>query len=319
MAILPDNIGQTTTSLKCGGVAIRKLAAHRYRHGKWTSTSHASSFSEPLVTSFKVLCWNVGYRYEEPYEHHWAKSFVKELKRRLGPSSSASAEGAKTAPCCVVLLQEVQRDALHALYSDDWIRQTMIAVPVPPSISDSSGSLGATVQNVTLVSRTIPVSQALHVSFFNSQMARHAVVVDLKFYAPADQQSPKNQQKQMSSRLRNVRIINVQLESFKNGGGARDDQTKFLLSELSNDHSFYGVLLGVDVKDVPADDAVISPNQDERTSRVVVQEPVSRGNETLTSKSLIVLRKRLGPSETPMEGVRVAKSRSGIIGNIHLT
>lgn len=328
MSILPDKIGKTVTSLECGGVVVRKLAVQRYRHGRWTSTSHASSFTEPLATSFKVLCWNVDCVYAEPYEQHWARSFVKELKRRLEPLRPLSSEpGASEerrhmpAPCCVVLLQGVQRETEKLLFSDEWIRQNMLAVPASPSISESQGSLsvplGATIHNITLISRTIPVSQAFHISFFNSQTARHAVVVDLKFYAPRDSQKLRTSP---ITRVREVRIINVQLESFERGAEARKDQVRFLLHEIGKDPALHGVLLGVDVKDIPPSDTVVSPSQEERTSRVIVQEPASMkssGND-LTSKSIVVLRNRLGQGRVAMEGVRVGKSRSGIAGDVQL-
>jgi tyrosyl-DNA phosphodiesterase 2 len=154
-----------------------------FKDGRWGPTQGTSDGIPPI--SFHLISWNVDYssdavrpRFEAAIDH---------IRTIVLPSTDEQ----PLVPC-ILLLQEVDEDALESLWNHSWVQKNFLVV----GDKDSSWPSESTYGNVTLVSKFIPITNASTLVFANSGMGRFASIVDVAY-----------------GKNRNLRIANVHLES----------------------------------------------------------------------------------------------------------
>ena len=146
-------------------------------------------------------------------------------------------------PCCI-LLQEVHVRAFHVILDNDWVRKHFTITPVTPEKWPNRSVYG----NVTLVSRSIPVSQAWSLEFGGSEMSRNAFLVDLKLDVPEHGTPPVT-----------LRVANTHLESLPRGAGSRPLQMS-LIAKLLKESGLHGGIVGGDMNAIGPSDIPIVAN-----------------------------------------------------------
>lgn len=156
--------------------------------------------------------------------------------------------GQQPHPCCI-LLQEVDAEAMPKLLEHEWLRQYFSIVPT--TCEDwSMPNYG----NVTLVSRTVPVLSAQILTFGNSMMGRHSIIVDLLLDGRSTSSSEDEEESGPSTVT--VRVANVHLESLPMGTSARPLQLSAVAKTLQEDGIYVGVVAG-DMNDITPQDRLI--------------------------------------------------------------
>jgi tyrosyl-DNA phosphodiesterase 2 len=149
-------------------------------------------------------------------------------------------------PCCI-LLQEVHVRAFQAILDNEWVRRHFAITPVTPERWPNYNIYG----NVTLVSRSIPVCHAWSLEFANSEMARNALLVDLKLGVPEHGEEE-------SKPPVTIRIANTHLESLPQGASARPLQL-LLIAKMLEEHGMHGGIVCGDMNAIgPSDIPIVA-------------------------------------------------------------
>jgi tyrosyl-DNA phosphodiesterase 2 len=113
-------------------------------------------------------------------------------------------------PPCLILLQEVERDAFLALLAHPWVQAWFMVVPGSPQEGwPQGGSHGY--GTVTLIARSVMLTSSACVHFEESRMGRNALVTDVLLGGAEPQ-------------ARVLRVINTHLESLPSGAQRRAAQ-----------------------------------------------------------------------------------------------
>ncbi|KAL4074909.1 Endonuclease/exonuclease/phosphatase [Scleroderma yunnanense] len=210
----------------------RALRAVRYssRKRRWMQTSNcANGIREPMPSWMRLVSWNVDFAAKNPKRRLIAAlAYIqREVFRCMTPSE-------RPEPCCI-LLQEVSISAFTMILTNEWVQRYFVVVPT----STDKWPYGATYGTVTLVSRTVPVSNAFTIDFGNSHMRRNALFVDVKLCVPVPPHMPR-----LSDGIVTVRIANTHLESLPVGEEARPLQLRLIAEALQEYELRGGVVAG---------------------------------------------------------------------------
>ncbi|KAI6039904.1 Endonuclease/exonuclease/phosphatase [Pisolithus marmoratus] len=222
----------------------RPLRAGRYseRERRWVQTSHcARGVREPLPSCLRLVSWNVDSQTKDP-----KKRLIAALVHLQREVFRCQTPAARPEPCCI-LLQEVSVGAFTMILTNDWVQRCFLVVPT----STDKWPAGARYGTVTLVSRTVPLSNAFTIDFGNSSMWRNAIFVDLKLNVPALPHTPR-----LSDGIVTVRIANTHLESLPMGEAARPMQLQ-LISEMLQEYDLRGGVVAGDMNAIGASDMTI--------------------------------------------------------------
>ncbi|KAI0833452.1 Endonuclease/exonuclease/phosphatase [Trametes gibbosa] len=170
-----------------------------------------------IPSELRLVTWNVDFM-----APHSDARFLHILSYLQKSTLSAPPE-----PSCI-LLQELDAKSFAALLASDWVRKHYAVVP------DSTKEwCDHHYGNATLVSRSIPVQNVKKMNFYNSQMGRTAIFVDIPIRPWAD-----------SDELRVVRVANTHLESLPQGTSRRPAQLKAIAELLCAEGVDGGVVGG---------------------------------------------------------------------------
>jgi len=225
-------------------------ARYSLRHKTWRRTSKsAKNIVEPLPSSIKLVTWNIDFSASN------AKIRLKTALTHIQNDVLKCKGGERPPPCCI-LLQEIIREAFRTIFDNEWVQQYFIIAPRkidewPP---------GAYYGNVTLTSRTVPVSGVYSLEF-ESRMERNALFVDLKLSVPAP-----------ASRIVTLRVGNTHLESLPTPGAAlRPVQLGLVADVLKEDDLLGGIVCG--------DMNAISPSDSGLTEKVGLEDACKEGED----------------------------------------
>lgn len=210
----------------------RPLRAVRYSSHKrrWMQTSNcANGIREPMPSWMRLASWNVDFAAKNP-----KKRLVAALAYIQREVFGCRMPSERPDPCCI-LLQEVSVSAFTTILTNEWVQRYFVVVPS----STDKWPYSATYGTVTLVSRTVPVSNAFTIDFGNSQMRRNALFVDVKLCVPVSPHMP-----QLSDGIVTVRIANTHLESLPAGEQARPLQMRLIAESLQEYDLRGGVVAG---------------------------------------------------------------------------
>jgi len=188
-----------------------------------------------LPSTLRLLTWNVDFLTENASERLGAA--LGHIQRDV--FRCRAGEGPE--PCCI-LLQEVHIEAFHVILDNEWVRQHFAIAPVSPDKWPPHAEYG----NVTLVSRTIPISEVWSLEFESSAMSRNALLVDLKL-----------SESDSDSRVVTLRVANTHLESLSLGEKVRPVQMG-LIAKLLKEKGIDGGIVGGDMNAIGASDAGIA-------------------------------------------------------------
>lgn len=222
----------------------RLLRAVRYssRKRRWMQTSNcANGIREPMPSWMRLVTWNVDFAAKKP-----KKRLVAALGYIQREVFGCSTPSQRPDPCCI-LLQEVSVSAFTVILTNDWVQRYFV---VTPSSTDK-WPCNATYGTVTLVSRTIPVSNAFTIDFGNSQMRRNALFVDVKLCVPVSPHMPR-----LSNGIVTVRIANTHLESLPVGEPARPLQMR-LIAESLQEYELRGGIVAGDMNAIGPSDTTL--------------------------------------------------------------
>jgi tyrosyl-DNA phosphodiesterase 2 len=221
------------------------LRAVRYssRKKRWALTSNcAKGVREPLPSSIRLVTWNIDFASSDK-----KKRFLTALSYLQHHVLGCHIASERPEPCCI-LLQEVHVSVFTQILNVEWVRRYFIVVPTGTDKWPEHAIYG----NVTLVSRTIPVVNAFHIVFGNSEMNRTAVFVDIKLSIPALEDEPR-----LSRGIVTLRIANTHLESLPSGSIARPRQLKLVAHALREDGLLGGIVAG-DMNAIgPSDERIV--------------------------------------------------------------
>lgn len=127
---------------------------------------------------------------------------------------------------------------------------------------------GAWYGNVTLISRTIPVSDAYSLEY-DSEMQRNALIIDLKLSVPPNAARRKAQSKLQFVTLR---VANTHLESLPSPGARLRTEQLGLVAEVLREEELVGGIVCGDMN-------AICPSDVELTSKVGLTDAWKGGND----------------------------------------
>jgi tyrosyl-DNA phosphodiesterase 2 len=147
------------------------------------------------------------------------------------------------------------QDAFRTILDNEWVQQYFVVAPQnvdewPP---------GAHYGNVTLTSRTVPVSGVDSLEY-DSHMNRNALFVDLKLSVPA------------TSRIVTLRVGNTHLESLPTPGAAMRPVQLGLVAEVLKEEDLFGGIVCGDMN-------AISPSDIGLTEKVGLMDAYREGEE----------------------------------------
>lgn len=226
----------------------RPLRAARFsaREGRWIQTSNCSrGIREPLPSWIRLVSWNVDFQTKNPKKRLMAALLY--LQREVFRCQTATE---RPDPCCI-LLQEVSVGSFTMILTSEWVQRYFVVVPT----STDKWPASATYGTVTLVSRTVPVSNAFTIEFGNSSMMRNAIFVDVKLSVPAPPHTPR-----LSDGVVTVRVANTHLESLPQGAAARPTQLR-LISEALQEYELRGGVVAGDMNAIGPSDATLAEDE----------------------------------------------------------
>ena len=138
---------------------------------EWTKLALPHNSGVAVPSMIRVVSWNVDFM--ASYSEHRVRCILDHLQNTVIQETEIA-----TSPP-ILLLQEVEDDALQAILEHTWIRNNFNVSPI--SREDWTSSYGS----VTLVHKSIPVSKVFKINFEKSVMGRFALLVDLKLGNPA--------------------------------------------------------------------------------------------------------------------------------------
>jgi len=212
---------------------LQSVDARRYsfRHKTWRRTSKAAKpIVESLPSTLRLVTWNVDFATPN------AKTRLKAALAHLQNEVLMCKGGEKPSPCCI-LLQEILKDAFRIILDNEWVQQYFIVAPGKPDEWPSGAFYG----NVTLTSRTVPVSGVYSLEY-ESFMYRNALILDVKLSVPPAAARRKAQTK---SRFITLRVANTHLESLPSPGARlRTEQLGQVAEALKEEELLGGIVCG---------------------------------------------------------------------------
>lgn len=221
----------------------RQLKPIRYSKSKesWRYTSGGATRSHPPYPSAIVLIsWNVDRAAAYPFQRlSFLLAYIRIAldKCRVEPSGAIENAERPPPPCCL-MLQKVHKEGFAAILEDRWVRDYFQVVP--GSVEEWPGQ--TEFGNVSIISRSIPVSNARMIEFGDSLAEKHAISVDVCLNIPA---RPRDNGKGKAKLAEVVlRVLNTDLEGKQEGIFSRDNQLGLLAEELRDNMVDGGVLGG---------------------------------------------------------------------------
>ena len=206
------------------------LKVYYYRHGKgeWKHVPSSKANEQTYhPSSIKVVTWNVDFQNPQAKARLFAALRYLEVHVFKCPSGEAPEP-------CIIMLQEVHRDALPHLLEYEWVRNQFVVTPISHTRWPNEGYYG----NVTLVSKSLVVVNACILHFGHSSQSRTGVMVDTKLNTPATA---------AESREVTMRFINTHLESLPDGETYRLIQLSMLASYLKKKNEVHGGVIAGDM------------------------------------------------------------------------
>jgi tyrosyl-DNA phosphodiesterase 2 len=183
-------------------------------------------------SSIKIVTWNID------FQNAYVEERLSAILRHLETAVFKCQPDEAPEPCCI-MLQEVHRDAFPCLLEDPWVRDNFVVTPV-----NNDKWPDPVYGNVTLVSRSLAVTQAHIVKFGHSSMGRTGVMVDIKFSKPS-----------AAAEEITLRLINTHLESLPVGAEYRPIQLGCLASFLKGKEGIKGGVIVGDMNAIGPSDA----------------------------------------------------------------
>ncbi|EGN99257.1 hypothetical protein SERLA73DRAFT_182166 [Serpula lacrymans var. lacrymans S7.3] len=218
---------------------LRPLRTVRFssKLNRWTQTSNCGKgIRTPLPSSITIISWNVDF---SSYNH--TERLLAAMAHIQYDVLHCKTINDRPKPCCI-LLQEVNREVFPVILTHEWIQRCFIVTPTSYDQWPSHSSYG----NVTLVSRSIPVSGSWSIDFSNSTMSRNALITDLKLSLPSH-----------TANVVTVRVANTHLESLPMGARARPEQLQLIADALQEEGIHGGVVCG-DMNNIGPSDLTIT-------------------------------------------------------------
>jgi tyrosyl-DNA phosphodiesterase 2 len=156
-----------------------------------------------LPAYITLITWNVDA--QRPYAIQRLEAALDHLQFHAFPGYNGGQP-----PPCLILLQELRRDAFPALLAHPWVQAWFMVGPGSPEEGWPRGAWYG-YGTVTLVARSTMLTAAACVQFGESEMGRNALVTDVLF-AGAEPQA------------RVLRVVNAHLESLPAGAQRRAAQ-----------------------------------------------------------------------------------------------
>jgi len=149
-------------------------------------------------------------------------------------------------PRCLILLQEVERDAFLALLAHPWVQAWFMVVPGSPQEGWPQGG-SHRYGTVTLIARSVMLASSACVHFKESQMGRNALATDVLLGGA-------------EPHARVLRVINTHLESLPAGARRRAAQLNViarLLRSGGTEPAFVGGIVCGDMNAIALSDATL--------------------------------------------------------------
>ncbi|KAF8233196.1 hypothetical protein L208DRAFT_1422960 [Tricholoma matsutake] len=218
---------------------LRPYCYRRVKGGSWKHVSSSKINDQTYhPSSIKLVTWNVDFHSPQVK----ARLFI--ALRYLETQVFKCPRGEAPEPC-VIMLQEVHRDALPHLLDYEWVRNHFVVTPISHIRWPNECHYG----NVTLVSRSLIVVKTCILHFGHSSMSRAGVVVDIKLNTPATA---------AESREVTMRLINTHLESLPQGEQYRLIQMSILATYLKKKDEVQGGVIVGDMNAICPSDASIA-------------------------------------------------------------
>jgi len=243
-------------------VQLISVDATRYscRHKTWRRTSKATRaiIDSPLPSTLKLVTWNVDFATPN------AKTRLKAALAHIQNDVLVCKGGERPSPCCI-MLQEIQREAFRIILDNEWVQQYFIVTPG----NVDEWPLGATYGNVTLTSRTVPVTGVYSLEY-DSEMQRNALILDLKLSVPPLNAAWRKPQTKL--RFITLRVANTHLESLPSPGARLRIEQLGLVAEVLREEDLLGGIVCGDMN-------AICPSDTGLTSKVGLLDTWKEGKE----------------------------------------
>ena len=133
-----------------------------FKNGCWRTVTSSVGATPPEAVH--IITWNVDFVEDDiPARMNCVIEHIKDVQHSEGSDNP-----------CVILLQEVDEDALASLHEHEWVRDNFNLVGASTSDWPNEEHYG----NITLVSHSLPVTNVSSLVFANSRMNRFALMVD---------------------------------------------------------------------------------------------------------------------------------------------
>jgi len=182
------------------------IQAMWFSSGQWIHAprtpfdANARYATASLPTSLTLITWNVDFYMDEaPLRLTAALDYLQLY-------AFPEYEGWQPPPC-MILLQEVERDAFPALLAHPWVQAWFMVVPGSPREGWPQGG-SHRYGTVTLVARSVVLAASACVHFKESRMGRNALVTDVLLGGS-------------EPHARVLRVVNTHLESMPEGARRR--------------------------------------------------------------------------------------------------
>ncbi|KAK2460345.1 hypothetical protein APHAL10511_007734 [Amanita phalloides] len=234
-----------------------KLNAYRYRPSikEWKHIHFDKAENRKYPSQVRIITWNVNYDALGVMER------LNAALRHLELDILGCRRGEAPEPCCI-LLQELNANAYPHLLADTWVRKIFVVAPRSPDKWPARATYG----NVTLISRSVPITGCAIMHFASSIFQRTGVIVDIRLFDPTREDDSR-------SATSVVRIINTHLESLSPGLEARRLQLDILSKLLFVGGERSGGVIAGDMN-------AIGPNEHEFPSELGLRDAWNKGEGT---------------------------------------
>jgi len=164
-----------------------------------------------LPGSLTLITWNVDA--QQPYADQRLRAALDHLQFHAFPEFNGGQP-----PPCLILLQEIKRDAFPTLLAHPWVQAWFMIAPGSPEEGWPQGARYG-YGTATLITRSLIFASSVCVHFGESEMGRNALVSDVLFGGA-------------EPHARVLRIINTHLESLPAGAQRRALQLSFITQLL---------------------------------------------------------------------------------------
>ncbi|KAF9563256.1 hypothetical protein CPC08DRAFT_706185 [Agrocybe pediades] len=223
---------------------LHKLRPYSYRpsKGDWKHVAISSFPSgrglydrdlKRPCTQLRIITWNIDFLSDRHEER------LDEALRYIEEDVLRSKEDGEPEPCCI-LLQEVHAKVLPYLLRNEWIQRWFMVTPIEPRRWPEGQDYG----NVTLVARSLDVTECFILHYGPSVMGRTAICVNVKLTFPGTDDKAV------------VAVVNTHLESLPPGGAVRPKQLD-LCSRFLRRTGIHGGVIAGDMNAILPVDATI--------------------------------------------------------------